>query len=207
MERDREKTKIRIFKALAALLAESGFGKVGINAVAQRAGVDKVLIYRYFGGMKGLLSAFAEWDEFWPNLESLASTPEVADDQSGTALSIAVLAGYIRTLRSNTLTREILRWELMEKNELTDALAEYRERQGLQFLEQCGTRADIDLPALASILYAGIIYLSLRSKTITVFNGIDITSDEGWERIERSIAFLVDTVMRSYDPEQNEKSK
>lgn len=199
MERDREKTMERIFEALAGLLAEQGFSKAGVNAVAQRAGVDKVLIYRYFGGMPGLLAAFAEREEFWPGIESLIPPRSDTEIPHPAELAKSVLIGYARALRNRPVTREILRWELIERNELTDALAEHRERQGLRFLDRFGSHPDLDLPALASILYAGIIYLALRSKTADVFNGIDITSDRGWERIERAIEFLIDTAMRKED--------
>ena len=49
--RDREATKARILGAVGVVLARDGFGAVGVNAIAKEAGVDKVLIYRYFGGL------------------------------------------------------------------------------------------------------------------------------------------------------------
>ena len=59
--KNKEATKHRLITAVGTLLAREGFGALGINAVADEAGVDKVLIYRYFGGMDELLSAF--WSE------------------------------------------------------------------------------------------------------------------------------------------------
>ena len=53
MARDRERTKARIVDAVCGLLTRSGFRAVGVNAVAEAAGVDKVLIYRYFGEATG----------------------------------------------------------------------------------------------------------------------------------------------------------
>ncbi|HKZ16288.1 MAG TPA: TetR/AcrR family transcriptional regulator, partial [Geobacteraceae bacterium] len=56
--RDREATRTRLIQAVGALLARHGFTAIGVNAVAKEAGVDKVLIYRYFGGLPQLIAAF-----------------------------------------------------------------------------------------------------------------------------------------------------
>ena len=65
--RDRSATSARILKAASELLAESGFQNFGVNAIARRAGCDKQLIYRYYGGMDGLVDAIggelARWIE------------------------------------------------------------------------------------------------------------------------------------------------
>ncbi|MFN6986979.1 MAG: TetR/AcrR family transcriptional regulator, partial [Rhizobium oryzihabitans] len=58
--KDRAATEKAIFNAARSLLAEEGFQGFGINAVARRAGCDKQLIYRYFGGLDGLIEAIGE---------------------------------------------------------------------------------------------------------------------------------------------------
>ncbi|HEX7435576.1 MAG TPA: helix-turn-helix domain-containing protein, partial [Caldimonas sp.] len=70
-ERNRSETTARILGAVGEVLARDGFGALGVNAVAKHAGVDKVLIYRYFGGMPELLRAWGESGRFWPGLDEL----------------------------------------------------------------------------------------------------------------------------------------
>ena len=69
--RDRSATSARILKAATELLAEGGFQNFGVNAVARRAGCDKQLIYRYYGGMDGLVDAIggelARWNRRCPS--------------------------------------------------------------------------------------------------------------------------------------------
>ncbi|MFO7645107.1 MAG: TetR/AcrR family transcriptional regulator, partial [Desulfosarcina sp.] len=67
--RDREATRELLVDAVGKLLAEKGFTHLGVNAVARQAGVDKVLIYRYFGGLPGLIKAFGQEGDFWPSIE------------------------------------------------------------------------------------------------------------------------------------------
>lgn len=55
MAYDKAVTIQRLKEAVRAIVAEEGVEALGVNAVAERAGVSKVLIYRYFGSFDGLL--------------------------------------------------------------------------------------------------------------------------------------------------------
>lgn len=194
MPRDAEMTKQKILQALAAVLARQGFSRVGVNAVAREAGVDKVLIYRYFGGLPGLVEEFAKGD-WWPRLEQPAGAARMADVGE---LSLAILKNHLRSLREKPLTQEIMRWELAERNELTDALARAREEEGLDLLAleplKNPPRPDMDIPAVAAILHAGLTYLVLRAKTADAYLGLDLSPHGDWDRVEKALTDLV----RSY---------
>ena len=197
MTRDSETTRKRILEAVGRLLAREGFQGVGINAVAREAGVDKVLIYRYFGGLSRLLRAFAHQGEFWPTIGQLLDRKltEIGD-MNVAELSVALLKGYLRELQKRVTTQEILRWELVQRNELTDELAAVREAQGMEILdllpatETPGQGRDLDLGAVGALLHAGVMYLLLRSKTADVYMGVDLHSEDGWARIEGAIEDL-----------------
>ena len=193
MQKDREQTRARILQAVGRLLAQSGFRELGVNSIAREAGVDKVLIYRYFGGLAELLKAFAEDSDFWPGLPELvreAGEPPAGRSEAERAKFL--LRAFGRSLRKQPLTQEIMRWELLERNELTDALARSREDQGLALFDALDRQDDLDLRALGSLLAAGQTYLILRSKTVDVYNGLHLNSEEDWARIERATSFLVD---------------
>ncbi|MDH3859772.1 MAG: TetR/AcrR family transcriptional regulator, partial [Gammaproteobacteria bacterium] len=71
MTRNRLKTEQRILDAVGSILLEQGYPAVGVNAIARRAGCDKVLIYRYFGGFDELLLAFAETTTLWWEMDEI----------------------------------------------------------------------------------------------------------------------------------------
>ena len=71
MPRNRQKTASRIQQAAIRLLQRDGFAGWGINAVAREADVDKVLIYRYFESLEGLLTEIIRETRFWPDPETL----------------------------------------------------------------------------------------------------------------------------------------
>ncbi len=197
MARDRTMTKKKILQAFGDLLAEKGFEGVGVNAVARRAGVDKVLIYRYFGGLDQLMKTYAQSGDFWPGWSETTGLKESElADRDLREITKAALTGHLSQLRKRPLTQEIMRWELMTRNELTDEMARTREETTHKFLELTGKLAEepetADLLAAGAIIHAGISYLVLRAATADVYMDVDLTSEAGWERIGRAVESLVD---------------
>jgi hypothetical protein len=84
--RNRKATREKFIKAVGSILSKNGFAGIGINAVAREAGVDKVLIYRYFGGLPQLISAFGCEGNFWPSVEELAGGDELETIRETTML-------------------------------------------------------------------------------------------------------------------------
>ena len=94
-------TEQRILDAIAQILLEQGYSAVGINAIARQAGCDKVLIYRYFDGLDGLLLAFAETTPLWWEVD------EIITDSSADCARIPLheylellLSRYVKSLES-----------------------------------------------------------------------------------------------------------
>ncbi len=189
--RDREATRDRILQAVGEVLARDGFGKLGVNAIAKQAGVDKVLIYRYFGGLPELLQAWGGSGQFWPHVTDLLG------DDPHTFLALPTAQRYaqffdhfIDALRARPLTLEIMAAEVVERNELTAILETEREQWGEEAARTIGGAAwqtQPGLPGITLLLVGGVQYLLVRSRKIRVFGGIDIQSDEGWNELKASI--------------------
>jgi len=200
MNRDREATKRRLLDAVGKVLVERGFEGVGVNAIAKEAGVDKVLIYRYFNDLDGLLQAFALDKDFVSNLRKFFGDRKApATRKEAVALGKGMLAGQFRRICDDRELQEVLLWELLERNRVTEAVAEARETQGMAVLRQMADAIGddtIDIPAIASLLLGGIYYLALRSRTVEVYSGINLRTEEGRNRIESAVAFLLDMLAR-----------
>lgn len=195
MTRDKAETKARILATVGKLLAESGFRQLGVNAIAREAGVDKVLIYRYFGNLPTLLQTFGQEGHYWLSVAELVGDESTIEATALDEWMTVLLVRFLRDLQQRSITQEILRWELLEANELTQELAQVRDRMAmdsLEFLSQkCPFPPDKDIPAMSAILIAGIVYLVLRTKVSSSFLGIDFDSPSGWQRIEAAVATLV----------------
>lgn len=114
-------------------------------------------------------------------------------------LAVALLKGYLRGLRDSPTAQELLLGELVSRNELSEASARKRERQGSDLVEALVKAApdarDVDVTAMGALLSAGLTFLMLRARTSEAYLGIDISSEEGWERIERAMEELVRGVL------------
>jgi AcrR family transcriptional regulator len=190
--RDRGATEERILTAVGQVLARDGFVALGVNAVAREAGVDKVLIYRYFGGLPELLRQWGASGRFWPTMAELQGSDAAALQALPLAERYALFFDrFIEALRARPLTLEILAAEIVERNELTAILETEREQWGAQVEALLGG-ADLDrLPHLRGVtllLVAGVMYLLLRARRIRIFGGIDLRSDAGWSALKASVA-------------------
>lgn len=198
--RNSEATRRLLIEAVGHVLAEKGFGGLGVNAVARQAGVDKVLIYRYFEGLPGLMQAFGQEGDFWPSLRELAG----GDIDSFKLLPleeklIGLGRNFIKGIRARPLTQEIMAWETVHRNELTEELETLRENQMLRFYEEflATERTDIDLMAVNAIFGGGLSYLICRSRHIRWYNGVDLKDEEGWKRIENAMEKIVKAIIQS----------
>jgi AcrR family transcriptional regulator len=192
--RNADATKRRLVEAVGAILARDGFAKLGVSAIAHEARTDKVLIYRYFGGLPQLFEAYAESTNFWPTVEEMAGgTLEELMMLPLEARVERAVGSYIRQIRARPLTQEILAWELSERNEVTSRLEGVRERRGLALMKALAhdLPAEVDLPSIAGVLAGAVHYLLLRARKIRVFNGIDLRADEGWTRIEAAARSMI----------------
>ncbi len=199
--RDKEKTKERILGAVGRLLAEKGFGDLGINAVAREAGVDKVLIYRYFGGMKELLRAFSHSGVFWPTFEEVTGGDLAALKARPLEERVrSVALNFAKALRNRPLTQEILAWETVERSHLNSILVKVRKELSERLFREPGlvpAESKADVMAITTLIAAGINYLILRGRLDGDFNGMDIRSDVGWKRIEAAVGAICDKCLKS----------
>ncbi len=185
--RSRNDTQARIIGAVGDMLARDGFRALGINALAREAEVDKVLIYRYFGDLRGLIDAYARRGDFWYRAEDIVPPgPPIAPPAVGGFVA-DIFRRHTNALLVRPQTLEILAWETVERNALTAELETVRESVGLEALAHAASRLPsghgLDLEAFAALMAAATNYLAVRSRSIKTFNGVDIGSAEGRERL------------------------
>lgn len=190
-QRDRDETRARLIAATGALLAADGFRGLGINAVAKHAQCDKVLIYRYFGGLPGLLEAYAEEGEFWWTVAELIGPPATPARDTVSAWVRFAHERHVAWLRAHAITLEILAWETVEANALTTALAAVRGRRSAALLKAISDRFDVpegvDVQAIAVLFGAAANYLAIRARGIRAYDGIDLGRPAGWNRLADAV--------------------
>jgi AcrR family transcriptional regulator len=195
MARDKEKTKMRIVEAVGRQLARDGFRGLGVNSIAKEAGVDKVLIYRYFGGLPELLTAYAKEGDYWPTSAELIGDLTTVKAESVADWLVYILTKVQMAIRNRPITLEILRWEIVDHNELTHQFAEIRTRVAIECLtfinQQCPFSPELDILALSALILSGVIYITLRTDTNPYYLGVDFSTEEPWSNINKLVVSII----------------
>lgn len=189
--RNRAETEARIISAVRTILARDGFPALNISAVAAEAGVDKVLIYRYFGKIDDLLAAFGRSADFWPTVDEVIA-PDVEAMAPAERL-MSFFDRYIAALRSRPLTIEILAMEVNIANPLTAALDAAREEWGIEIARRLGSGTAFDIAEMntaVALVSAGIQFVLIRARRTGVFSQIAITNDADWAVVRQHLAWL-----------------
>ncbi|MBO0951020.1 TetR/AcrR family transcriptional regulator [Fibrella forsythiae] len=190
MTRDRVRTEQRLIDAVHELVIEGGFEQVRINRVSQRARVNKILIYRYFGGLDGLINAY--YQKYQPvvtappiDLEKLSGATL---DEFFQACSNFILAEF-RLLRTNPQAQEFLRNDLINnQNGATNLVAFQKEEQIRVMIEKLGELIQSKYGrSFAAIIISGMTMLTFMAHDKRTVMGIDMGTDAGWNEIEAAI--------------------
>jgi AcrR family transcriptional regulator len=115
-KRSRSNTEQRFQEAVLEMVAASGCAQLGVNAIAERAGYDKVLIYRYFGDLEGLLQRVAESRVWLPTADELYSA--IAAEPEKVLAELARLISH--HVRMDRATHQVSLWRHAVKNPLTE---------------------------------------------------------------------------------------
>lgn len=206
--RNRDATETKLILAVEALILHEGFGAVGINALARRAGVDKVLIYRYFGGLPGLLAAYGERGDFWWQVDDLTAEPLADGGDPGELANVltVLFRRHVEFLRRHPVTLEVLAWEMSDRNELTEALEAVRESRSVAVMRCVAERFDMAEAEMAqrispvfALLGAAANYLAVRGRRLRTFNGIDLQTDQGWATLHTAAESMIAGTFKSVD--------
>ena len=190
MIKNRQATELALIKAVDDIIEESGFEGLGINAVADKAGVAKMLIYRYFNSLDGLIAAYIQQNDYWINFDE-----ELPDPEHIGAFIKQVFRRQIMELRQSYTLKRLYRWELTTNNKFVRELREIREEKGIRLVEavsRLSRHPQKETAAVASIVTAAISYLVLLEENCPVYNGLRIQEENGWEQLETGINLLVD---------------
>lgn len=195
--KNRELTEKKIIDAVERIIENQGFEKLGINAVASEAGVSKMLIYRYFGGLDELLAHYLMQKDYWANTDTIIL------EQANVGESIKnMFRKQIKQMRNDIMLKRLCRWELTADNDNIRTLQDRRERNGrdlIQMVARLTGCSNAEVASLATILSTSISYLVLMEEQTSTYNGIDLQSEEGWKQIMDGIGLMIDLWLKSID--------
>ena len=190
IEKDRVATEKRLLETVGRMIAEKGFEKIGINAVAAQSGVSKILIYRYFGSVEGLMAAYIRQHDFWINFPR-----EMPRREELSGFVKKMFRQQVEQVHNDQTLKRLYRWELSSKNAMIDKLRQQREESGLWIIDTVSkltNRDQKEVAALATIISAAIDYLVMLEDFCPEYNGIPLNKNAVWEQICNGIDVIID---------------
>lgn len=201
--RNKERSKEKFLEAVGKILETKGYSGLKVNDIATTAGVDKKMIYNYFGGTDQLIDEYISSLDFWSNIDG-NTAPEIAD--GGQEFSKQLLTQQFDYVASNKNLQKILLWGVAEKRNSLRNIADERERNGEQLFNQIAdpyfAENALQYRAIMAILISGIYYLNLyKGVNAETFCGIDLTKNEGSQQIKGALGKIIDLVYENHNKE------
>ncbi len=199
--RDKEKTKLRMLNAVGKILKSKGYQGLQVTKIATAAGVDKKLIYDYYGSVDKLINEYLKRRDFWGSLSEIASDTEIND--GGKLLSKILLRGQFDELKKNKEFQKIILWELSESKSALRKLADEREAAGEEMFVSItdryfGSEAK-KFRALMAILISSSYYLNLHTDVNgSNFCGLNLKDDEDRNVVKSVISEMIDLFFKEY---------
>jgi len=180
--------------AVGQLLAEQSFTSLNVEALARHAGFNKALVYRYFGGLEGVVAAYAATDDFLPGAEELAQgLPTVPPQWPPRRVLAQVLKNFARGLRNRPASVQILLHGAGAGGAITEALERGRRQRIQAMRQQLGITdqavgLDMDM-VMALFLSAFLMLIAHQQRVCAVFE--NDSADKFWARMETTIESLL----------------
>ena len=197
IRRNRKQTEQRLIAAAGEVFRLNGYAGIKLNKVARQAGVQKNLIYRYFGSVQKLFREYLLKQDYWSfyhkNLDNIL---EENQQDSGRNLAKNVLEKQLDYFYVNSEMQQVIRWEICEKNEISRGISDARERLGEDMLgltDPYFRGSKVNFRALLALQIAGIYYFVLHAMVNgSTFCGIDINKENDMKELHRTLKQVID---------------
>lgn len=204
IRRSKDEIERDLSQAITKIITSQGFSKLTINNVSEAANVTKRVIYENYESFENLLKVYFVKNDFWTSfiLAKIANKYTNYKD-----FFVGVLREFFKAIDENPVFQCIIRWEVADPNDFVRSRAKNREiscADELQKNKKFFQRIGIDIEALYALLISGIYHLVLR-KDISTFCNIDITSQEGKDRIVNIIVKLSELMFASFEKADEKK--
>ncbi|UUC43886.1 TetR/AcrR family transcriptional regulator [Flavobacterium cerinum] len=205
--KEKARTMRKLIDAVGVVLKSEGYKGLTVAKIAAVAGLDRKLIYAYFGDVNNLIETYIRERDYWSNSFNDDKVPDIitASHVSRTDGQY-FLKGHFEAFLEDIEMQKMILWELSEFTPLLKEIAELRERVGEEFFKYTDPYfkdAKVNIRALMALQIGGIYYLSLHAKMngVTIC-GIDVNQPEGKQAILDALDHVVDLCYDSVEKQQ-----
>jgi len=190
--RNKERTKLKLLDAVGEIIRSEGFSQLQLTKIEKIAGVNRKLIYDYFGAVKSLIETYIRSKDYWVSYANSANKiVEESTGDHGRELIQMLLLNQLDSFSKDGDMQQIVLWQISHDNPLISEICAERERIGKILLTSTDSHfngTNVDIRARMALMIAGIYFLVLHSKKVnSLFCGIDLNTPDGMERIKTAI--------------------
>lgn len=192
-----------IRKAAIDQVLKRGFSASLVTGIIKKAKIEPPVFYHRYKDLDEFYSEFVKEYDYW--FSDIADKAIKSSDDPKHQFA-NLMMGLQEALKEKSVMQELLRWEIAEGNDTTKRTAALREMFTLPLAEKYNALFKdtcVDFVALASLMIGGLYYLNLH-KERSSFCAIDMTKDEGIERINKAI-HTFNEIMFSYLEQRDSK--
>jgi AcrR family transcriptional regulator len=189
---DKERSMQKLIDAVGIIIKTKGYTGLGPTNIAKSAGLNKKLIYLYFGTVENLIEIYVKGKDYW--VAASGNAGELIEENKGKNtkdILEALLINQLDYFYQEEEMQKIVLWQISERTKIMYDVCEERERLGDQYFELADQElknSEIDIRAIAGLLVGGIYHMVLHAKsTDSLFCQIDLNKSEGMQRIKMAI--------------------
>lgn len=197
-QKNKNQTMQLLIDAVGLIIKNKGYRGLGLNAIAKEAGVSKILVYRYFGGVNELIEAYVLQNDYWiaKSGEVTEQTQNPTDKEALKKMVSDLLKGHFDYFNNHEEMRTIILWEITERTNLLNSISHLREEMGKLLLDKAMPffcDSDKSIKGVTALLVSAIYYMILHAKSNeSTICGIDVNSLEGQKEILKTIDQIID---------------
>lgn len=193
--RSAEDIEQSIIDAATTLILEDGFGNLTATGIMQKAEIEPVQFYRRYKDLDNFIDEYVKNYDYWFNniVKSSTLSTNLKEEYN------SILCNLLKSLWTNKIMQELLRWEVATKNETSCRTAQLRELHTLPLCRKFANEfkeSDADIVAISALLIGGIYYMVLHND-LSDFSGINFKNEKDIERITKTIQYLSDLLFKS----------
>lgn len=186
----------KLIDAVGTIIKTKGYTGLGPTNIAKCAGLNKKLIYLYFGSVENLIEIYVKGKDYW--VAAAGNAGELMEENKGKNtkdILEALLANQLDYFYQEEEMQKIVLWQISERTKIMYEVCEERERLGDKYFELADQElknTDVDIRAIAGLLVGGIYHMVLHAKsTDSLFCQIDLNKPEGMQRIKDAISRIL----------------
>ncbi|MEJ5049282.1 TetR/AcrR family transcriptional regulator [Chryseobacterium culicis] len=195
--RNKERSKKKFLDAVGKILRTKGYTALKVNSIAATAGVDKKMIYSYFGGIDGLIDEYIRSQDYWSRvtIEEIEKIKPKLDD-GGKSFMEEMFLSQFDYVYTNKEAQKLLLWRLSEPRKALKKLTDTQEENGEYIFKllmdpHFKDNAE-DVRSIMAIMVSGLYYLNMYAAINgSIFCGIDINTPQGRDKIKKAVSFML----------------